>query len=443
MSVSMEKTDFTRFFWLSDPKNPESEFQVFRFKMVLFGSTSSPFMLNATLHHHLERYSTPVAKDIRDNMYVDNVISGCDQETDIISYYQESRSIMNAANFNLRSWASNSPQLRERAGQDQTADTSTVVNILGLRWHPAQDTFYIAPKEMVPPSSQPTSKRDVLQLASKTYDPLGFISPVIVKAKLFIQELWQRKLEWDEPLPTELETKWNDIARDIQEASKLVLPRCFFSQVQSKAQPVYLHVFADASPKAYGATAYISNGDQSSLVMSKSRVAPLKKLTLPQLELMAASICTRLAHFIAEALSQDFPTMQSICGQTARLFSTGYTAQNLSNSLLPTAPKRSKHCSLFLSGIMRQNFWAFRRKMKFCLPQKFEENSTNFSSAHCFSQRKCSGGSSCPPIIGLTFRAKIFSAGIFLRNFSRKFSLFIKFAVEFQLKELSQSKTRM
>ena len=104
-------------------------------------------------------------------------------------------------------------------------------------------------------------------------------------------------------------TKWNDILRDIQEASKLVLPRCFFSQVQSKAQPVYLHGFADASPKAYGATAYISNGDQSSLVMSKSRVAPLKKLTLPQLELMAASICTRLAHFIAEVLKSRFPNL--------------------------------------------------------------------------------------------------------------------------------------
>ena len=301
--------DFTRFFWLSDPKNPESEFQVFRFKTVLFGSTSSPFMLNATLHHHLDNHSTPVAKDIRDNMYVDNVISGSDRETDIISYYQESRSIMNAANFNLRSWASNSPQLRERTEQDQTADTSTVVNILGLRWHPVQDTLALAPKEMAPPSCHPTSKRDVLQLASKTYDPLGFISPVTVKAKLFIQELWQRKLEWDEPLPTELEAKWDDIAQDIQEASKLVLPRRFFSQVQSKTQPICLHVFADASPKAYGAVAYLSTGDQSSLVMSKSRVAPLKKLTLPQLELMAASICTRLAHFAAEALKSRFPNL--------------------------------------------------------------------------------------------------------------------------------------
>ena len=65
-------------------------------------------------------------------MYVDNVISGCDQETDIISYYEESRSIMNAANLNLRSWASNSPQLRERAEQDHTADTSTQSKITSI-----------------------------------------------------------------------------------------------------------------------------------------------------------------------------------------------------------------------------------------------------------------------------------------------------------------------
>lgn len=122
--------EFTRFLWLSDTKNPESEFQVFRLKTVVFGSTNFPFMLNAKLHRHLENYTTPVANDIKNNMYVDNVISGCDQETELISYYQEPRSIMNAANFNLRSGASNSPLLLEKTGQDQTADTSTVVTFL-------------------------------------------------------------------------------------------------------------------------------------------------------------------------------------------------------------------------------------------------------------------------------------------------------------------------
>ena len=182
--------DFTRFFWLSDPTNPESEFQVFRFKTVLFGSASSPFMLNVTLHRHLEHYTLPVAEDTKDNMYVDNVISGRDQETEILYYYQESRSIMTAANFNLRSWASNSPLLHAQTEKDQTADTNTVVNILGLRWDPSPDTLYLAPKEIAPRQSQPISKRDVLQLSSRTYDPLGLLSPVTVKAKFLIQDLW-------------------------------------------------------------------------------------------------------------------------------------------------------------------------------------------------------------------------------------------------------------
>ena len=133
--------DFTRFFWLSNPKDPESEFQVYRFKTVLFGSTSSPFMLNATLHHHLNQYNTPVAEDMKEYLYVDNIISGCDQELEALAYYKEARSIMNEAHFNLRSWSSNSSSLRDQAAKDGTTDTNGIVNILGLKWDPSTDTI--------------------------------------------------------------------------------------------------------------------------------------------------------------------------------------------------------------------------------------------------------------------------------------------------------------
>ena len=107
--------DFTRFLWLEDPTNPESPFVSYRFKVVLFGSVSSPFMLNATLDLHLKSFDSSVSRDMKKNLYVDNIISGCQSEEAVLQYYTESRAIMSAAKFNLRSWASNSLELQKQA----------------------------------------------------------------------------------------------------------------------------------------------------------------------------------------------------------------------------------------------------------------------------------------------------------------------------------------
>ena len=175
------------------------------------------------------------------------------------------------------------------------------MNILGLRWDPSTDTLSMTSSKN---NSTPHlgTKRSVLQVSSKIYDPLGLLSPVTVKAKLLMQDLWQQQLEWDEPLPHELSTQWHTIANDIKEATTITLPKRFFPDTEVQPTVPYLHVFADACPKAYGAVSYITSGSQSSLVMAKSRVAPLKKLTLPQLELMAALTGARLAKFLSQAL---------------------------------------------------------------------------------------------------------------------------------------------
>ena len=135
LNVGLDDSDrvFTRFLWLSDPTNPNSKFDIFRFKTVLFGSTSSPFMLNATLRCHLENYYLPVAQDIENNIYVDNIISGCDQEAECLLYYNEAQAIMDDAHFHLHSWASNNPSLQETAVRDGTADSKPIVNVLGLK----------------------------------------------------------------------------------------------------------------------------------------------------------------------------------------------------------------------------------------------------------------------------------------------------------------------
>ena len=149
-----------------------------------------------------------------------------------------------------------------------------------------------------------------MQVSSKIHDPLGLLAPVTVKAKLLLQELWQQQLEWDEPLSNKLSTQWHDISHNIREAATITLPRCYFPHAEEPPTAPHLHVFSDASPKAYGAVSDITSGNQCCLVMAKSRVAPLKKLTLPQLELMAALTGARLAKFVSAALKSRYPGMK-------------------------------------------------------------------------------------------------------------------------------------
>ena len=288
---------FTRFLWLEDPADPESPFVSYRFKVVLFGSVSSPFMLNATLDLHLKSFDSSVSRDMKKNLYVDNIISGCQSEEAVLQYYTESRAIMSAAKFNLRSWASNSLELQEQAQRDRTLDADTTVNLLGLKWNTCTDTLCLSQCQI---NHSPVTKRSILQAYSKQYDPLGWLSPITVRAKLLLQELWKQQVGWDEPLDAEFTSRWSQVAADIEEVAGIVMSRRY--SVMCTNQSVYLHVFADASMKAYGAVAYLQSAEKVDLVMAKSRVSPLKGTTLPRLELRAAVTAAHLAKFIISTL---------------------------------------------------------------------------------------------------------------------------------------------
>ena len=134
LHVHLDKADrnFTRFLWLSNPADPHSPFVTFRFKVVLFGATCSPFMLNAAITYHLEQNESMTSTDLIRNLYVDNVVSGCHSEEAAVDYFIQSRSILGKANFNLRSWASNSKQLNTTAQAHNVLDDANPVKVLGL-----------------------------------------------------------------------------------------------------------------------------------------------------------------------------------------------------------------------------------------------------------------------------------------------------------------------
>ncbi|XP_060554822.1 uncharacterized protein LOC132715774 [Ruditapes philippinarum] len=229
LNITLDENDrdVTRFLWLSDPSNPNSELTTYRFRAVLFGATSSPFILCATILKHLELNNDKKAsKYLRQDLDVDNVISSFQQEEQLLHFYTESRELMSSAGFNLRSWSSNSKMLQKQAINDSVIDNAQTPKILGMKWDTNSDVLLYPVRNI--PNTQIVTKREILQHTSRIYDPLGLLNQVTIRAKLLLQELWQQKFEWDMPLPDSIQEKWRSLITDLNSVTKTTFPRYYF-----------------------------------------------------------------------------------------------------------------------------------------------------------------------------------------------------------------------
>ena len=216
--------DCTRFLWLSNPQDLSSPFQPYHFKVVLFGASCSPFMLNAAITFHLQQHPSPVSTSILRSLYVDNVVSGCDTEKEALQFFLESRSLMNISKFNLCTWASNSESLRDLAKQHNVADEKEIVKVLGLCWNVKLDQLSLCSKPETT-TTTPVTKRDILCYTSSIFDPLGLITLVTIAAKLLLQDLWQDNVAWDTELNETYQLIWASIVADISVALQQHFPR--------------------------------------------------------------------------------------------------------------------------------------------------------------------------------------------------------------------------
>lgn len=334
---------------------------------MLFGAVSSPFVLYATLHHHLQQHHTPIALDILHNLYVDNVLSGRPTENDIVHYYHNARSLLSEACFNLRSWVTNSQQLFAITQKEQTADSVTPNNILGILWNPHSDQLSLASKGPSTTGNLLTTKRELLQESSKIFDPIGLAAPVTIQAKLLIQKIWTQRIEWDEPLGSDLAQEWHQIAMDLRQLHQFSINRKYFRSFDVSCME--LHAFSDASPKAYGAVVYLRSQAHTTFIMAKSRVAPLKPQTLPRLELMGALIAARLTKFVINSLElASIPVNMWVDSQIAYwIYSNKRLPQFVAhrvtemNHLLPFAswkycPSSNNPADLLTRGLTFQQF---------------------------------------------------------------------------------------
>ena len=216
--------------------------------------------------------------------------------------------------MHARKWLSNSAEVLKHipasdciSSIDLDRDQLPVVKTLGVLWDSKQDEFHFC---VNPPNEDYTiTKRSFLQNIATLYDPLGFLTPFTVRAKILMQEMWASGCDWDESPSDNLTRSASQWFTELTRLTDIRVSRCLKSPLQ--IQDTTLHVFVDASQEAYGAVAYLRHEYEDGsvtcrFIAAKSRVAPLNAVSIPRIELMAAVIGVRLAKVIGQIL--DIPS---------------------------------------------------------------------------------------------------------------------------------------
>ena len=156
----------------------------------------------------------------------------------------------------------------------------------------------------------------MLKLTAKIFDPLGILSVFTIRMKVMFQTLCLQKVSWDEVLQGSARLEYMAFLSKLQQLSKVRIPRNLFRG--QNARSYQLHGFSDASEQANACTVYVrieyENGEvETKIVASKARVAPVKQLTIPKLELMGAVLLSELMDTIHKELLQDLDSEQLEC----------------------------------------------------------------------------------------------------------------------------------
>lgn len=275
----------------------------YRYTTIVFGFVASPFILNYVIKHHLTKYPSDLCSQFLSNcLYVDNLfMTGNDPKT-LETLYRTAYDRMSEGGFDLRSWNSNCEPLNAKFHLDGVASDhgESFEKVLGYKYDTRKDVLSLSCNIS---ESSVLTKRIVLSSLAKCFDPLGLASPITVRGKTIMRDIWKTKLSWDNSLPHEICETWQSLHKDL---SKLKLIE-FDRRVLVTDSPVQLVIFTDASQTHYGFTIYaVTKRDKviSNLIFSKNKIAPLKKKTLPTLELLGVYLAFKCLHNLMNSLSR-------------------------------------------------------------------------------------------------------------------------------------------
>ncbi|KAK2903738.1 hypothetical protein Q8A73_010395 [Channa argus] len=324
VKVSSADADLLRFLWWpdGDVSRPMAEY---RMEVHLFGATSSPSCANYALRRCAEDnthlFDDCTVNTVLRNFYVDDCLKSVETVEKAESLYHSLKTMCQMGGFRLNKWISNDSRVLAAIPEEEKAteimdldldkNALPVERVLGVQWCIQSDQF----KFRVVIQSKPPTRRGILSMLSSVYDPLGMLAPVNLYARNIMQELCRMKLGWDEIVPEHLAQMWSQWVQGLEQLTDFGIERCFKPKDFGQTVSAQLHHFADASENGYGTVTYlvqrnISNQAHSAFVLGKARVAPLKPMTIPRLELTAATLAVRIDKMLRKEL--ELPLEDSV-----------------------------------------------------------------------------------------------------------------------------------
>ena len=315
--VNVEHQNYLRFLWweTDDLSEPPADY---RMKVHLFGAVSSPACANFALkqlakdHQHLGKEASEF---LRRDFYVDDGLKSESTVESMKKLIHQAVSICGKGNLRLHKIISNSPEVMEsipesergnstKANLSLDIDNSSPEKVLGLQWCIESDSFCFK----LDLKDHPLTRRGMLATVASVYDPLGLVAPLVLVGRKILKKMCQDKLDWDHPIPDDLRPEWKHWREEVRKLGEMKVLRCLSPKDFGQIASVQLHHFSDASLTGYGQCSYARLINEEgrvhcALVMAKARVSPSKQVTVPRLELQAATISTKVARFLGVEMS--------------------------------------------------------------------------------------------------------------------------------------------
>ncbi|XP_018376357.1 PREDICTED: uncharacterized protein LOC108769714 [Trachymyrmex cornetzi] len=309
---------YQRVLWRQD-----GQIKTFQLNTLTFGVSSLSYLAIRTIQKLAddERDEFPNAAEVlKNHLYVDDLLTGARTIEEARSLRNKLITLLSRGGFNIRQWASNEKRVIEDLSLDAVnsnlvIDKAGALKTLGISWSASNDMLTYSVRSI--DRTRRITKRTVISEIARIFDPLGILGPVILYAKKLMQDLWRCKVKWDESIPTSIHCAWVEFAAQLDSINKLSINRQILIHNYIDVQ---IHGFCDASNTGYGACLYIRSNDGYNthcyLLCAKSRVAPLKTVTIPRLELCGALLLSKLYNEVRRVIKLDFSKIVMWCDST-------------------------------------------------------------------------------------------------------------------------------